>query len=186
MTGSELKHLYFEWMYRLVCDDRYQDSGRGTYRKIIGLLFDEPYRYFDKPLHDEERAYDGLDLRYRFAYENGIPQSFVASQLDITPCSMLEMMIGVAYRCESIAADISEGDRVGQWFWEMLGSLGLAKMNDANFDREEALWILDKFARNDYEPNGYGGLFTIADPCYDARDKEIYWLMCQFLTEHDI
>ena len=186
MTESELRHLYFEWMYRLVCDDSYASSGRNSYRRLLEFLFEEDFKYFDKPEMDENRAYDGYDLRYRFAYENRIPYSFIAKNLDVRPCSMLEMMIGVAIRCEDIAADDNEGDRVGQWFWEMLQSLGLSGMNDERFDRERALDILDRFSRNDYERNGAGGLFTIQDDRFDAREHEIRWQMCQYLTEHDI
>lgn len=183
MTDVELEHLYFEWLYRLVCDDRY-GGDRSSYRRLLTYLHNEPFHYEDKPMHDEARAYDGIDMRYEFGYEIHADDRLIASVLDVRPCSMLEMMIALCYRCESIAADNRKGDRLGQWFWFMLHSLGLAGMNDREFDERLARDILDRFARNDYAKNGEGGLFTLRDCSEDLRTKELWWQMCHYLNEN--
>ena len=65
------------------------------------------------------------------------------------PCSMLEMMVALAIRIEEhIMEDRNMGNRVGQWFWSMIVSLGLAATDDTRFSEERAehescpgLWI---------------------------------------------
>jgi hypothetical protein len=130
---------------------------------------------------DENRAYDGMDLRYRFGYEKGIPYSEITAKLDLERCSFLEMLIALAFRCEDIMDEQRYGNRIGEWFWIMLNSLGLAKMNDTCFDPVEARHILDRFSRNEYDRDGHGGLFTIKNSVDDLRDKEILWQMYRYL-----
>lgn len=50
----------------------------------------------------------------------------IASYLDNRPCSVLEMIIALAIRLEEhIMDDPDIGNRTGQWFWDMIVSLGL-------------------------------------------------------------
>lgn len=187
MTEYELMHLYLEWMQRLVCDERFSYTPRSSYRKLFKFLSEERYCFEGQHPNDQNRAEDGIELRYQFAYEENISYAVVASLLDIRDCSMLELLISVAFRCEDVAEDQSQGDRLGLWFWSMLQSLGLAKMNDEWIERNgfgEALDILDRFYRNDYEPCGRGGLFTINGSRVDMRKEEIYWQMCHYLNAY--
>jgi len=185
MTDIELEHLYFEWLYRLVCDDRY-GGDRSSYRRLLTYLHHTDYRYETKPPHDDVRSYDGIDMRYEFGYEAHVDSRLIASVLDVRPCSMLEMMVALCFRCESIAADKAKGDRIGQWFWAMLHSLGLAGMNDLEFDQSTAEDILERFFKNEYARNGEGGLFTLHNTNEDCREKEIWWQMCRFLNENGL
>lgn len=185
MTDAELERKYFEWLYRLVCDDRY-GGDRASYRRLLTYLHEEPFHFENKQPRDSARAYDGIDMRYEFAYRQDIDNRIVASVLDVRPCSMLEMMIALCYRCESIASDYSKGDRIGQWFWVMLQSLGLAGMNDRDFDERLVRDILDRYANNDFARNGEGGLFTLQTSLNDVRDQEIWWQMCRYLTENGV
>lgn len=182
MPETELKHLYFEWMYRLVCDDRYQND-RMSYRKLLSLMNATPFDISAKDQNDDQRVFDGLNLRYRFAYSEHLDYRQVALELDLDPCSVLEAVIALAIRCEDIMADYAQGDRTSQWFWLMLQNLDLARMNDAVFDREEASYILECFNNNDFDPDGKGGLFYIPGIKVDMRDKEISWQMCHYLDE---
>ena len=43
MTKGELNNLYFEWMYQLVCDERY--SKRPSYRKLLTYLHAVDFNY---------------------------------------------------------------------------------------------------------------------------------------------
>lgn len=98
------------------------------------------------------------------------------------PCSILEMMIALAIRCEeTIMDDTSRGDRTSQWFWEMIVSLGLGSMSDDRFAPDIVDDILDRFLNREYEPNGKGGLFTIKNCEYDLRDVEIWYQLCWYL-----
>lgn len=179
MTKSELNDPYFEWMYRLVVDDRYSNK---SYRRLFHKLHDTEFAY-TIPM-DGNRAEDGIELRYRFGREQGYRDAVIANRLDIRPCSILEMMIALAIRCEEhIMEDPDIGNRTGQWFWSMLVSLGLGSMSDVRFDPVRVDEILDRFMDHDYAPDGKGGLFTIRNPLFDMRSMEIWYQMNCYLNE---
>ena len=111
---------------------------------------------------DANREEDGIDLRYRFITEVGIPKNYqeVYAYLD-GPCSVLEMMIALAIRCEeSIMDDPDIGDRTSEWFWLMMKNLGLDYMSDRKFDRDIAEEKISIFLDRRYKRNGEGGLFV--------------------------
>lgn len=129
---------------------------------------------------DGNRYYDGVELRYKFGRDNNIPEYVISSDLDNRPCSMLEMMIALARRCEdSIMNDPLYGDRTYIWFSEMIRSLGLDNFNNVNAD-----YILDQLANRNYAKNGMGGLFTINDPSKDMRNVDIWYQMLYFINEY--
>jgi len=126
---------------------------------------------------DANRANDGIDLRYRYAYDLlDDPRRELGG-----PCSVFEMMVGLAIRCESFMDDTAYGDRTGQWFWGMITNLGLGHMTDSKFDEREADVIIDRFLNREYEPNGKGGLFTVRNYDEDLRDVEIWNQLCYYL-----
>ena len=172
MTENELTDRYFDWMYQLVVDDRYSNK---SYRKLFARLHDTEFTY-TIPM-DGNRAEDGIDLRYRFGREQDYDDALIASCLDICPCSVLEMMTALAIRCEEHFMDNPDvGDRTGQWFWEMLVSLGLGDMDDEHFDRYHVDCVLERFLDRAYERNGKGGLFTV-DNGQNMRTTEIWYQM---------
>ena len=178
MTRDELIDQYFDWMYQLVVDDRYSNK---SYRKLFARLYDTEFTY-TIPM-DGNRAEDGIDLRYRFGREQLYSDAMVASCLDDRPCSILEMMIALAIRCEEhIMDDPDVGDRTGQWFWSMLVSLGLGGMEDRKFDRYLVDATLERFLDRGYERNGEGGLFTVNNG-RDMRRTEIWYQMNYYLRE---
>lgn len=166
-----ISNRYFEWMYDLVCKDRYSKSI--SYRKLITHLHSIEFIY-SIPL-DSNRANDGEKLRYRFALCQDCEE--LSDYLD-DPCSVLEMMIALAIRVEeNILDDVEIGDRSDQWFWEMISNLGLGGMNDRHYDRDFVQRTIERFLYRDYEPDGKGGLFWIRNCDRDLRKIEIW---CQF------
>lgn len=180
MKINELHDLYLDWMYSLVCDDKYS---RGlSYHKLFRHLYETDFTY-DLPL-DGNRAEDGIDLRYRFGIDQGIEQSAIASYLDDRPCSVLEMMIALSIRCETHIMDNPDlGDRTGQWFWEMIVNLKLNHMSDRNYDEDYVDDVIFTLLHREYESNGEGGLFKVDNPLRDMRSVEIWYQMCWYLTE---
>lgn len=178
---DRVQNEYFEWMIRLVCDGKYS---RGlSWRKLFRLLHETEFIYILEM--DANRADDGSDLRYRFAWESHLETHEVEDYLDDRPCSVLEMMVALAQRCEEhITDDPDSGNRTGKWFFEMIESLGLRDMDDGNFDKVAAADILVRFMRREYLPSGQGGLFTISDPAYDMRTAEIWYQMMWYLNEN--
>lgn len=173
MTRCNLYNRYFDWLCDLVC--RQQFSKQLSFRKLLTRLHETEFTYLIQ--RDKNRARDGIDLRLRFSREYGVNPR----ELD-GPCSILEMMIALAIRCEEdYMDDPAIGDRTGQWFWEMIVSLGLGSMLDYSYDEKYVDDVLERFLNREYEPNGKGGLFTVRNCDYDLRDAEIWVQMCAYL-----
>ena len=133
-------------------------------------LYSVPFTYSIP--NDENRAEDGIDLRYRWAIMNGYDD--VPTYLD-GPCSVLEMMVALAIRCEeSLMDDPQIGDRTRHWFWGMITNLGLGYMSNDNYDPQYVNEIIDRFLNREYDRDGRGGLFRIRDCRYDLRNVEIW------------
>lgn len=173
---DEIRSDYFEWMYDLMCSDRFADTI--TYRQLFIFLHEVEFTYIVP--HDENRAGDGIALRYRFCLHHGCED--LEYCLD-GPCSVLEMMVALAIRCEErIMSDPAKGDRTAQWFWEMISSLGLSSMNDCNFNEWLVNDVITRFLNREYDRNGKGGLFTIRRWDRDARDAEIWHQLLAYLN----
>lgn len=180
MTEKELSREYFKWMCQLVCGKRY--SKTLSYRRLLTRLNEIEFTYLIDL--DGNRAEDGINLRYHFGYENGYDSRMIASYLDDCPCSVLEMMVALAVRCEEhIMADSELGDRTGQWFWNMIVSLGLGSMMDSRYDEEYVDSVIYRFLNREYERNGKGGLFTIEHCPRDLRGVEIWYQMSWYLND---
>lgn len=166
---------YFDWMYNLVCRNRY--SKNISFKKVFSYLNDTKFTYSIRM--DLNRAKDGTELRRRYANEFKIANVY---DRICGPCSVLEMMIALAIRCEeTIMDDENFGDRTDQWFWDMMKNLGLGHMDDDEFDEEYVSDVITRFLNRDYEPDGRGGLFFVRNCDIDLRDVEIWIQMLWYL-----
>ena len=169
---------YFEWLYGIACDGRF--SNKISYRKLLMHLHTVEFTFTIK--RDANRACDGVNLRYKFALNQGYEdiEEEIDDYLD-GPCSILEMILALAIRCEeTIMDDPKVGKRTAQWFWNMINNLGLGGMYDDRFDKEIVDNILARFLKRKYKPNGEGGLFTVND-AGDLRKAEIWYQLCWYL-----
>jgi hypothetical protein len=167
---------YFEWLANLVGDsgNRPKDI---SFRKLLMHLHSVDFIY-TIPM-DRNRHADGLDLRYRFSLLNDYGDGF---DYDGDKCSVLEMMIALAIRCEEdITDNTNYGDRTSQWFWGMIRSLGLNSMTDAVYDREYVDEVITRFLNREYDPDGKGGLFRIKGIDRDLRKVEIWYQLNWYL-----
>lgn len=180
MTRDDILNAYFNWLYSAVCGDR--RSRPVSFRRLMIKLHDTDFKYFVS--RDENKAIDGMDLRYRFAVMSGYDHSSdVIVDILSGPCSVLEMMVALAIHCEEdIMDDPSYGDRTGQWFWNMIVNLGLGSMTDYNFDEEYIDEVLERFLNREYAPDGRGGLFTIRGCDADLRTVEIEYQLLWYLN----
>ena len=183
MTRREVKNVYFEWIYSTVCDQK-----RHSYRKLLRYLYSMQFQVVMDM--DENRSYDGEDLRYRFGREyygenNPNRNAIVASYLDDEPCSVLEMMAALAIRCEEhIMSNDKFGDRTSLWFMLMLENLGLMGMYDSRFDEQYVDDIIYNFMYRHYDREGHGNIFTIEGYEGDLRCMEIWYQMHAFLSAY--
>lgn len=178
MNRATLREDYFKWICGLIAN-----RVKGiSYKNLLRYLFDTDFIY--ELERDENRAIDGIDLRYKFGYYNDIPEDAIGDYLDNRPCSVLEMMVALCNRIEDhIMSDADFGDRTGQWFWGMIENLGLDRMIDTRFDLRRVSQTIDRFLHREYEPDGRGGLVTIEDCEYDLRTVEIWYQVMWFLTK---
>lgn len=179
MNYDEVTNAYFTWLYDLVCEDRY--SSQISYRKVLMHLHSTEFVYLIPK--DENRASDGIALRGRFA-RSGIVRESVSDILECldSPCSVFEMMVGLADRCEEdYMDDPILGDRTGEWFWGMLTNMGLGSMTDRSYDKACVEDVLTRFLNRRYDPDGKGGLFRVRNCSYDLRKVEIWYQLCYFL-----
>lgn len=179
MPINETRRAYFEWLSDLAVGDRYSQV---TYQKLLVHLYNTSFHYSIEK--DRNRVEDGLDLRWRFVDENSntISERDRMEKYLSGPCSVLEMMIALAIRCEeTIMDDPSFGNRTGQWFWSMIVSLGLGSMTDDRYDEIYVSDVLNRFMDHQYEPDGRGGLFTIKNCTQDLRTVEIWYQLCWYL-----
>lgn len=177
MNVNEVNDNYFEWLYDYACGNRFSDDI--SYRKLLTQLHSTEFRFIIAM--DKNRYIDGLDLRQRFSIDQGFEDNYLADCIT-GKCSVLEMMLALAIRCEeTIMDDPRYGDRTGQWFWGMINSLGLGYMTDNEFDEKEFEFIINRFLDREYAPNGKGGLFTIKGIKKDLRKVEIWYQLNWYL-----
>lgn len=181
MYSRIIRNEYFEWLCDIVCQKRFANTI--SYRKLLAHLHNVPFRW-SRTL-DADRADWGVDMRYRFAQS----RSLDAGSFDVRaylggPCTVLEMMVALAVRCEEDMMDDPEyGDRTSQWFWNMVVSLGLGGTTDQVYDYDRVEGVIQRFLNRDYEPNGKGGLFTLRHAPFDARKVDIWYQLCWYLDE---
>lgn len=172
MDKSNMKEQYFEWLCSKV-------NCSAKYSKLMSFLYDKEFIYTISL--DENRAEDGLNLRYDFCREMKISPEIIFPYINDRPCSFLEMMVALSMRCEEHIMSNSElGDRTGNWFWGMIKNLGLHTMINKCFNFQKAENIIKRLIDHDYAPNGEGGLFTV-DCGHDLRKTEIWYQMCWYL-----
>ena len=179
MTDENMRRKYFEWLCGFVKPFVLNRS----YRFLMLHLFRTDF-YAVIPM-DENRASDGIELRYRFGREKRIRMSDIADVLDVKDCSVLEMMVALSLRCEEQIVDEPDvGDRTRKLFWSMINNLGLNRMDDESYDSFEVEDRLDIFLNREYKPDGTGGLFKLRRTRHDLRNVEIWYQMMWYLSEN--
>lgn len=174
---SDIENEYFNWLCGLMCgNDHFKAT---SFTNLFSVLYDTIFTWFIP--QDGNRAEEGSDLRYRFAVDNKYEHEYIDKNIN-GHCNVLEMMAALAIRCEeNIMDDPQIGDRTTQWFWSMIGSLGLSSMYNSRFDPDYIDDVLTRFINRDYSPNGKGGLFTIKNCASDLRKVEIWYQLLWYL-----
>ena len=155
---------YYLWLDSLVND--------GNHSILIRYLYDHPYRW--QFTLDENRAAGGLNLRSKYACENGID----IQDVGCGPCSVLEMLIALADRM----TEILDMD-IFNWFWTLLSNLGLDRFNDAYFDEGQVNYILQVWLDRAYNRKGNGSLFPLSRYPGDCRNLDTWGQMNAWIAE---
>ena len=178
MDKEKVINDYFDWLYAIVTVDNYE---KRLFRRLLMTLHSIPFRYSVN--QDSNRESDGLSLRWRFAQDTGRDWCYKEiSECLSGPCSVLEMLIGLALKCEeTIMDDPKYGNRTAQWFWKMINNLGLGTMYNGKYDKKLVNVVVEKFLNREYDRNGRGGLFTIKNCAQDLRKVDIWTQLCWYV-----
>jgi hypothetical protein len=178
--GPPIDKEYYEWLCSLIeCNG----FNKRSYWLLSRALYEKEFTWTVP--NDDNRAYEGRNLRERFCDEQGIEYDFDAFPEGV---SMLELIIGLAYRCESIMADSeSEGEMV-EWFWKILENIGLDRFDDEVFYAEKGHLVVDeileKVINRTYHSSGKGGLFPLKHAEKDQTEVELWYQMNTYLVEN--
>lgn len=168
---------YLNWMRDTVCDSAHNGN---EYNKLFRKLYSVDF-YYSIDL-DQNRAADGMTMRYNFILANNMDEQEEKQLFRDKPCSVLEMMVALAKRCENaIMQDSNWGDRTPVWFWSMINNLGLSGQDDDNFDEKYVDECLYTLLERTYSADGRGGLFYIPGR-RDLRKAEIWYQAMWYLN----
>lgn len=177
-TNENAKTEYYIWLCGLVGSQR-------DYGRLSEILYDIPFIYILE--RDENRAYDGIELRYRFMYERGMFDTDYVEIFGDEPCNVLEMLIALAVRIEDQFMDNLQDNRTSFWFKIMLENLGLKPYTDSCANNwsfpYEIRAIIDNFLNRSFNPDGYGSIFTTGRNV-DMRDIEFWCQATWYLSDN--
>lgn len=155
-----------------------------------GILFDVLYdTEFTWVLpEDENRAASGRYLRERFEAETGLT---CRDEWTEWPCSMLEMLVSLAYAMDAILYEPSRGERPDIWFWMILDNMELGHLDDSNMlSAPQSTYrhiesVCRRVCERTYDSRGRGGMFPLESSAYgDQRAVEIWFQMQSYIMEN--
>lgn len=170
---------YFDYLLGLIATD-----GVDNYKILLNILFSTDFRW---SIHnDDNRATDGIEIRYDFEQDCNIDEDEFM-ELMLIPCSVMEVICGLAIRMDLVMRDPEE-PHINRWFWEMIDNLGLLIYDDGAFERGD--WnftdvknVLDIFMDRQYDELGHGGLFPRNSCDKNQTVTELYSQMNGYLME---
>lgn len=179
--GFDVEQDYFHWLCELV---EIEQPDKSYWILAKDLHSREFYSLID---HDENRAYDGIELREDYLREINYPK-YVEIEGE---CSVFEMIIALARTMAFETEEYDEeGDHTAYWFWELMKNLGLTKYDDDSYAELEGHmhvdFNIDILLERKYEPNGIGGLFPLKRSRENQRKVELWYQMCAYLNEKEV
>ena len=143
---------------------------------------------------DMNRIVDGRELRMKFTDEvkhpkNAEERNRILDELYTPDCRMLELLIGIAERLNSMYQDSPYDKGIGEWMHELLSNLQLVYMTDSVLTEypeylQEAGKIMNKLTERTFDANGFGGMFPLKSPPKDQRTAEIWDQMMAYCMEN--
>jgi hypothetical protein len=173
------KDEYYQWILDLVCANPSENS----YFILFKMLHSTEFKWFIP--NDDNRAFEGRNLREQFCDELGIE---FQDEYFNDECTMLELVIGLAYRCENIMADSPDDHPMKYWFWHLLSNVGLDTCTDEYYCRGWDDYIfdrtMDRIINRTYKRSGEGGFFPLKFDKKDQRKVELWYQMSVYLVEN--
>jgi predicted acetyltransferase len=159
----------------------------GAAMEVFDRLLQQLHRieFYGIVPHDDNRAADGVQLRQLFLEKEG---QHALPSLPDGPCTMLEMLIGLSMRLEYESMDTYWYKTPADWFWFLIGNLGLGGCENKNYIASGVEGyvkeVCDTFLERRYKSDGKGGLFPLKNPKKDQKKVEIWYQMSAFIMEN--
>lgn len=173
--GEPLENLYFNWLCGKITDTQETDPNK-TYWELLRVLHTTEFVWITPG--DDNRIADGKELRVEFLLQADIPDDLEWRSIG---CSVLEMAIAFARRCE-----FSTNQSLEDWFWEFMFNLNLHDFCDKiHPEKQDIIDILDIFIWKQYDEFCHGGMFPNENPETDLRKLDIWYQFNVYLTSQD-
>ena len=174
---NEVAERYFRWISHSALSP---ELDRNPFVNVRSKLREmHKYTFSSRTDMDMNREEDGIELRYRFGRSLGIPDPEIAYEIDIYPCSMLEMTAALALKAgEQIFGNPLEKEGARWIFQKMLHNSGMLDLLDPGVCVND---ICDRIEDRAYGPDGKGGLFYIPKCPQDLRRVELWHQMMLYL-----
>lgn len=141
---------------------------------LLHLHLIEYYAFIDS---DQSRADDGRELRTQFEKES----CFINYDSLEGPCSLLEFLLGLAYRMDFFCTPPEAQPQAHLYFWNFIDNLSLLQFpNDIN----EIDLRIDRFLERKFASNGTGGLFPLIHPKQNQKSTDIWHQMSEYIGEN--
>ena len=170
--SEPLDESYLRWLHDQVLTTGRRAKSR-SYWTLLRVMYTREFVWFVP--NDDNRVEDGKALRVEFLEQTKIEAS--VDWLDLG-CSFLEMLIGVSRRL-SFDTNIPTQD----WFWHLVGNLGLSGQNDRDVVEAEVEEAVDTVIWRTYSRDGSGGLFPLRSPARDQSKVELWYQMGAYIME---
>lgn len=148
------------------------------WERVFEFLHNTEFAYILE--RDGNRYDDGV--RLRDAYE--IPEEFsdnLADEFMDKPCSVFEMLIGLAIRVDDEFIGDPKEEHPEEFFMEMVRNLRLDKYRNCSRKCEDIIhvWLNRRFDRD-----GNGSPFPLKNPIRNQRDVEIWDQMMTYINKN--
>ena len=174
---SKTRDDYYKWLKYMIMGNK-----NHKYNLLYKDLYSVKFRWLID--NDVNRAFDGSNLRDRFCNFMNDEEYFTSNE----GANLLEVLIGIALRCEWVIMDEVNNLDICYWFRLLLSNLELDLFTDNGYydygGKEKISIIVDRFMNRTYSKNGKGGLFPLKMTNTNQRKIEIWYQMNLYLVEN--
>lgn len=200
VSFTDIKNDYFIFLSMLAfgrLDDEGRQKGNAVLRRIHSKEF------YELVPHDNNRGEDGKIFRELFILRKYISGYAQIEDSLAGPCTVLEMMLGVANKMSetlSVGGSMDnlfpeeggysrEEIMLKTCFWTLMRNLGLEDIDNQKYFEpgveEKVDDIIEVLLTRKYTYGGEGGLFPLLTSLGDQRKVEIWYQMQAYLMENN-
>ena len=156
--------------YRLWLNNKIACDISPAYGQLLAILWRTDF--IAEYENDNNRIEDARGLREEFSGSMDISNEDYIKLKNI-PVRLIEVMIALAQRINDI---MGFDDNLPKYFWEMVASMEINKLDDGHFNASSAQHHIDILLGHKYKKNGRGGLFFIQGigPEYNAPMLDLW------------